>query len=218
MSVGALPIHARDRARHRRERERMHAEVQAGLWRGASPVRRLSPEEIAAYEAELRERDRPRGPEWTTPMPGTRQAQQTESQTEEPMEIVERARSLRAELEQIEQQREARRREALQIADELEQQARALRELAGAVPVEVVQVVPPRPPPAPRQRPLDGERGYGRQRARIVAAMPIGEDVRAPQIARALGIPLATVGAELRALARRGEIQQTGRGLFRRPA
>ena len=218
MSFVVGQYHPRFRQRARDLRAKQHAEVQAGKWAGASPVRTLTPEERAAYEAALLARDAPKPLPWTTPAPEPKPEPEEGSMTN-----LERARSLRAELEQAQKTIADKRREALAIADELEQEAAALRQVAGAVPVKLVASFPP----PPRRKPIQKRErfptpkpngGYGSKRARILAALKTTPTSRAEVVATVPDIIPQVVATALAALVKQGRAEKVGPALYRRVA
>lgn len=146
-----------------------------------------------------------------------------EAQEEPMLTTIESARNLRAELDNIAQMQAEKRRAALALADELEQEARALREAAGAVAIGVA-TSRARPPVKPKAR-----RGVGRQphygtvrpgtlNERIITLLGDGVHRSAEEIAAALGEShrRIVVSAAAVKLARRGHIRRVGKGVFGR--
>lgn len=211
------------------ERARVIAEIQANHAQKQRPAAVAPPRPVArapeplpvtaeerAQEAEERAAAIQVSPE-PEPIPAD------EAQEEPMLTTIESARNLREELENLAAMQAEKRRAALVLADELEQEARALREAAGAVAIGVA-TSPSRPPVKPK-----GKRGGGRQphygtvrpgtlNERIITLLGDGVHRSAEEIAAALGEShrRIVVAAAAVKLVRKGHICRVGRGKYGR--
>lgn len=148
--------------------------------------------------------------------------------TEEPVTNLESARELRAEVDALHAQLADKRREALRVADELEQEATALRDAAGGVALVVKTETPPKATSKPKVAPAKPKRGQvqphfggvrpGTLNARIVDLLADGQPRTVGEIVAALGVPSRKliVNAAMPKLERRGHVERVGTGLYRK--
>jgi len=181
---------------------------------GPKPPRRIrEPLRITAEERAQEAEERA-----SEPTPATEHVAPPVAQESPMPSSLDAARTLRAEVEALNRQLAEKRRAALVAADELEQEAHALREAAGAVPIGVE--LSPQPQHKPSKVGMThGARGgppaEGTQRARILALLTDVPTTPAA-VAAIVGTSAACAQVELRKLVAKGLAERPALGLYRK--